>query len=72
MAIKDSAYSADLLALYQQMEANPMSIEDYADKLSKITDKQILTAEVSMGISVSTSGSATAQTGKTTDKGKLE
>jgi len=72
MAIQDSAYSGDLLALYKQMEASPMSIEDYADKLAKITDKQILTAEVSIGISVTTSGSATSQAGKTTDKGKLE
>ena len=72
MAIQDSPYTADLLALYRQMEEKPMSIQDYADKLSKITNKQILTGEVSMGISVSTSGTAAAQTGKTTEKGKLE
>jgi len=72
MAIQDTSYKADLLALYKKMEANPMSIEDFADNFSKITDKQILTAEVSEGIAVSTAGSAAAQTGKTTAKGTLE
>jgi len=72
MAIQDSVYKEDLLALYKEMEEAPMSIEDYADKLSKITDKQILTGEVSVGIAVSTTGSAASQSGKTTEKGKLE
>ena len=52
MAIKDPPYQADLLALYKEMEAAPMSIGDYSKKLAAITDKQILTGEVTAGISV--------------------
>ncbi|MDR1586541.1 MAG: hypothetical protein LBS57_03695 [Treponema sp.] len=71
MAIQDNPYQADLLALYKEMEAAPMSIENYAAKLAKITDKQILTGEVDQGIPVATSGGPSSQTGKTTDKGKV-
>jgi hypothetical protein len=72
MAIQDNPYKTALVGLYQEMEAAPMSIADYAEKLSHITDTQILTGEVSIGIPVSTSGGPTSQTGKTTEKGKLE
>jgi hypothetical protein len=72
MAIQDSPYKTALTGLYQEMAAAPMDIEVYAEKLAKITDTQILTGEVTAGISVSTTGSESAQTGKTTEKGKLE
>jgi hypothetical protein len=71
MAIQDNPYTADLVALYKEMEADPMSIEDYAAKLAEITDKQILTGEVDQGIPVATSGSPSSQTGQTTAKGKV-
>lgn len=65
MAIQHPPYKADLVALFKEMEAAPMSIEDYADKFSKITDTQILTGEVTEGISVSTGG-------QTITKGQIE
>jgi hypothetical protein len=72
MAISDNPYKAALVALYAEMAAAPMSNEDYAEKFAKITDTQILTAEVTAGIAVSTTGGPTSQTGKTTENGKVE
>ena len=71
MAIQDSPYTSALIALYNKAWTAPMSIEEYAAEFAKITDTQILTGEVQAGISVSTSGSSTAQTGKTTENGKV-
>jgi hypothetical protein len=68
MAIQDSPYKAALIGLYQEMAAAPMSLEVYAEKLSHITDTQILTGEVSAGIELQ----AGPYSGSTTKKGKLE
>ena len=47
------------------------ALEFYSDALSRIISEAILSAEVNVGIGVSTTGSATAQTGFTTTKGRL-
>lgn len=69
--LSDDALAAKLLALFQSMHSEPMSEKDYADKLAKIFDDQIKTAEVQPGIDVKTTGSAAAQTGATTGTGKI-
>lgn len=69
--LNDATLSANLLALFQSMHSEPMSEKDYADKLAKIIDDQIKTAEVQAGITVSTTGTSAAQTGATTDTGKI-
>ena len=70
--LNDATLSANLLALFQSMHSGPMSEKDYADKLTKIIDDQIKTAEVQPGIDVKTTGSAAAQTGATTGTGKIQ
>jgi Zn-dependent peptidase ImmA (M78 family) len=71
MAINDEPYKSDFLILFRDMSLEPMSDEDYAARLAAITDKQIKTAEALAGIPVSTTGSETAQTGKTTANGVI-
>ena len=71
MAIRNEPYANALAALYGRMETEPMSPGDYANELAEITNTQILTAEVKMGIPVTTAGSATAQEGATTANGEV-
>ena len=63
MAIVNDPYKLELIALYKMMEANPMTLEEYAARFTEITDKQILTGEVEQGIPV-TSGGATSARGQ--------
>jgi len=68
-----------LLSLFDEMDeavndkekGKPMTNSDYAGKLAAIITGYIKTAQVNPGISVSTSGSAAAQTGATTSTGVL-
>lgn len=69
--LNDKTLSKKFLDLFQSMKKEPMSDEDYADKLAKIIDDQIKTAEVQSGIEVKTTGNQNAQVGATTTKGKL-
>jgi hypothetical protein len=71
MALVQAALKSDLRSLFNEMRQNEMSESDYADKLAAIITDYIKTAKVTVdaGISVSTSGSAAAQTGSTTAPG---
>ena len=71
MALSQAALKQNLLTLFNQMRQDEMSEADYADKLSKIINDHILTADVvvNAGIPVSTAGTETAQTGATTATG---
>lgn len=69
--LDDKTLSKNLLNLFKSMKDKPMSDEDYADKLAKIIDDQIKTAEVQPGIDVQTAGNQNSQTGKTTGTGKI-
>lgn len=69
--LDDKTLSKNLLDLFKSMKDKPMSDEDYADKLAKIIDDQIKTAEVQPGIDVQTTGNQNSQTGKTTGTGKI-
>ena len=71
MALSQAALKQNLLTLFNQMRQDEMSEADYADKLSKIINDHILTADVvvNAGIPVSTAGTETAQTGATTTTG---
>ena len=69
--LNDKTLAKNLLELFQSMKDEPMSDDDYAEKLAKIIDDQIKTAEVQAGIAVSTAGNQNTQTGKTTAAGKL-
>ena len=71
MAIQNEPYTSALIDLYRKMESEPMSLEDYAAELARITNAQILTAEVEAGIPVATAGSSTAQSGQTTANGQV-
>jgi len=48
------------------------SFQEYAEKFADLIEDLIKSAKVKEGQNVSTTGSATAQTGKTTSKGELE
>lgn len=69
--LNEKTLSANLLALFQSMHNEPMSEQDYADKLAKIMTDHIKTAEVQAGIAVSTTGTQNSQTGATTGTGKI-
>lgn len=69
--LSDETLSANLLTLFNSMKEKPMGEKDYADKLAKILDDQIKTAEVQPGITVATTGTQNAQTGATTGTGKI-
>lgn len=49
MALNDNSFSIKLQALYSEMTENPMSMQDYADKMAKLLDDQTKTAEVPPG-----------------------
>jgi hypothetical protein len=72
MALNDAILSENLAALCGLMETEPMNKQDLADRLAAIIDAQIKTALVTVkaGIAVSTTGSASAQSGATTATGE--
>ena len=70
--LSDETLSENLLALFNSMKKKPMSEKDYADKLAKIIDDQIKTAEVQAGIAVSASGSMGQVAGQTVASGSLQ
>ena len=66
------ALKAFILALHQEMMTKKVdSLDYYADQIAELFYTFVKTAEleVNQGISVSTTGTATAQTGTTTTKG---
>lgn len=73
MALNKQALKQGIITLQQDMltktEANP---EEYAERLASLIDAFVRSGEVTVapGISVTTTGTATAQTGKTTSEGK--
>jgi hypothetical protein len=48
MVVQSDAES-DLIALFKEMEEEPMSLNDYADKWSALLAKHIKTAEIAAG-----------------------
>lgn len=48
------------------------SFQEYAEEFADLVIALVKTAKVKTGISVSTTGTATAQTGQTTTKGNIE
>lgn len=72
MALNKSALSESILALMTQMRKETQ-IDDkkFADGLANAIDAFVKTGEVASGIPVSTTGSATSQTGTTTAPGKI-
>ncbi|MFH6945106.1 hypothetical protein [Flavobacterium sp. FlaQc-50] len=72
MALNKETLKNNLQTLFQQMSTNNSqenSIEVLADRLSTVIFDFVKTAEVEVGQSVSTTGTAAAQTGQTTTKG---
>ncbi len=62
-----------LVALQQEMMTKEIdSFQEYAEQFAQLIEDFIKSAKVSKGISVTTTGTATAQTGQTTTKGNLE
>ena len=72
MALNKGALAASILDLMTQMR-NETEIDDskFANGLADAIDTFVKTGEVPAGIAVSTTGSATAQTGATTAPGKI-
>ena len=74
MALNKGGLKSSLLALFQEMSTNDSqedSIEVLAERLSIVIYDFVKTAEVEPGQDVSTTGTAAAQTGKTTTKGTI-
>ncbi|QSW90699.1 hypothetical protein J0383_07785 [Flavobacterium endoglycinae] len=72
MALNKETLKNSLKTVFQQMSTNDSqenSIEVLADRLSTVIYDFVKTAEVQEGQSVSTTGTAAAQTGQTTTKG---
>ena len=73
MALNKQALTQGIIDLQQDMltktEANP---EEYAERLASLIHDFVKSGEVTVapGISVTTAGTATSQTGKTTSEGK--
>nr|DAM80431.1 MAG TPA: hypothetical protein [Caudoviricetes sp.] len=73
MALNKQVLKQGIIALQQDMltktEANP---EEYAERLASLIYDFFKSGEVTVapGISVTTAGTATSQTGKTTSEGK--
>lgn len=62
-----------LIDLQNQMITKEVeSFQFFAEKQADLIEAFIKSADVKTGIAVSTTGNATAQTGQTTTKGKLE
>ena len=72
MALNKAGLASDILDLMTQMRKET-EIDDskFANALADAIDKLVKTGEVPAGIAVSTTGSATAQTGATTAPGSI-
>lgn len=73
MALNKQALQQGIIALLQDMQRKTEpSMEEYAERLASLIDAFVKSGEVTVaaGISVSTAGTATAQTGATTSVGK--
>lgn len=67
------AFINGLVALQQEMITKETdSFQDYAEKLAQLIEDFIKSGKVKQGIKVSTTGSATSQTGQTTTEGTIE
>jgi hypothetical protein len=74
MALNKENLKNELLAIFTEMQTNndpQNSVEVLAEKLSAVIFGFVKTAEVQPGQDVSTTGTAAAQTGKTTTKGTI-
>ena len=73
MALNKQALQQGIIRLQQDMQRKTdASMEEYAERLASPIDAFVRSGEVTVaeGISVSTAGTATAQTGATTSIGK--
>ena len=73
MALNKQALQQGIIRLQQDMQRKTdASMEEYAERLASLIDAFVRSGEVTVaaGISVSTAGTATAQTGATTSEGK--
>lgn len=73
MALNKQALKQGIIALQQDMQRKTdSSMEEYAERLASLIEAFVKSGEVTVqpGISVSTAGTATAQTGATTTAGK--
>ena len=74
MALNKQALKQGIIDLQQDMlTKTDNSIEEYAERLASLIDAFVKSGEVTVkaGISVSTAGTATAQTGSTTSVGTV-
>lgn len=73
LASGKTAFISGLVNLQQLMLTKEIdSFEEYAIEFAALVENFIKSADVKTGITVSTTGSATAQTGSTTSQGTLE
>ena len=73
LATGKTAFIDGLVNLQQLMLAKEIdSFEEYATAFATLVETFVKTADVKSGITVSTTGTATAQTGTTTGIGTLE
>ena len=73
MALNKQALQQGIIRLQQDMQRKTdASMEEYAERLASLIYDFVCSGEVTVapGISVTTAGTATAQTGATTDVGK--
>lgn len=74
MALNKASLKSSLQVIFQEMSTNDSqenSIEVLAEKLSGVIYDFVKTAEVIAGQDVSTTGTASAQTGKTITNGTI-
>lgn len=74
MALNKESLKSSLQSIFQEMSTNDSledSIEALAEKLSAVLYEFVKTAEVQAGQNVSTTGTASAQTGKTITNGTI-
>jgi hypothetical protein len=74
MALVTANLAKDLKDIFDEMDASnePKGNRWLAEKMAAAIDKQTKTAEVQPGITVKTTGTATAQTGATDGTGELK
>ena len=73
MALNKQALQQGIIRLQQDMQRKTdASMEEYAERLASLIDAFVRSGEVTVaaGISVSTAGTATAQSGATISEGK--
>lgn len=73
MALNKEQLKQGIIALQQDMQRKTdASMEEYAERLASLIEAFVKSGEVTVqpGISVSTAGTATAQSGATTSEGK--